>query len=184
MHVGARGATVTVTTPAAGLHMLANSLRAAIMIVLVVCAQATPCAAQGASPGADHYEVTIAPPPRPGSAPAAEKEASVPQGAPDAAGPPPAGGEAAQQPLAAETKGPLRTLQVGAYRQRSSADAMSERLGDAFGEVQIVEVDSGGEKLYRVRVGRLPAGPALNELKSRLLAAGYPAFEVELGDAH
>jgi cell division protein FtsN len=69
-------------------------------------------------------------------------------------------------------------LQVGAYRQRSSAIAMRDKLVTAFQDVAIVEVQSGGEALYRVNVGRLPRGAALDEVRRRLIAAGYPAFEV------
>jgi len=155
--------------------------------------------AQAQNAGADHYEVTIAPPPRPGSAPldpaasSPGSPSSAPSSSPSASKDgardkvsQPAAGEPASartpEPSAPVPAGPLRSLQVGAYRQRRSADQMQEKLGDAFGEVQVVEVESGGEKLYRVRVGKLPAGPALTDLKSRLLAAGYPAFEVELGE--
>jgi hypothetical protein len=74
--------------------------------------------------------------------------------------------------------GPLHTLQVGAYRQRKSAGSMRDKLSASFADVEIVEVQSGGEPLYRVNVGRLPRGGALDDLKKRLVAAGYPAFEV------
>jgi hypothetical protein len=168
-------------------------LRSLLLATLVVALLAPlPSGAQGT----DHYEVTIAPPTRPGKQPAAPPPTLPASSAPEAAAAPEAKAAApsdlSQQPTAqqataepaasaaAQPTGPLRSLQVGAYRQRRSAEQMSEKLGDAFGEVQVIEVDSGGEKLYRVRVGRMPAGPALSELKSRLLAAGYPAFEVEI----
>ena len=162
--------------------------RTIVAAAVLLALHASSAAAQNA--GADHYEVTIAPPPRPGKEPAAQPPTPPPADADDGADASPAPGAptatapapAAAASQAAKPVGPLRSLQVGAYRQRRSAEAMSEKLGDAFGDVQLVEVDSGGEKLYRVRVGRLPAGPALNDLKSRLLAAGYPAFEVEISE--
>lgn len=94
--------------------------------------------------------------------------------------PAPAHAEAPAAPAAARpaTTGPLHTLQVGAYRQRGSASALAAKLGPSFTDVDIVEVQSGGQPLYRVNVGRLPRGSALDDLKKRLVAAGYPAFEV------
>lgn len=73
---------------------------------------------------------------------------------------------------------PQRTLQVGAFRQHKSAQAMRDKLAAAFQDVVIVEVQSGGEALYRVNVGRLPRGAGLDDLRRRLVAAGYPAFDV------
>ncbi|MFN2426605.1 MAG: SPOR domain-containing protein [Candidatus Binatia bacterium] len=111
----------------------------------------------------------------------------------------PAGADAAQAPAApaakaavpsgaaptpattrAATNLPLRTLQVGAYRLKKSAQSMREKLAASFEDVSIVEVQSGGESLYRVNVGRLPRGPALEALRGRLVAAGHPAFDVPL----
>ncbi len=155
-----------------------------------------------AGPGAERYEVTITPPKRPGSETAPE-EGDVPEsesGAPevgdlvppavgDAASPSGASAPAAEtastpkrtvapSAAAAVPAGPLRTLQVGAYRRRSSAEEQRDSLLATFRDVTILEVESGGEPLFRVNVGRLPKGPALEDLKRRLLAAGHPAFEV------
>jgi cell division protein FtsN len=173
---------------------------AATALTVATCMPAAPAFAQ-AGAGAERYEVTITPPRRPGSEPAA-----------DAAGVPPAGGEAASPPASGEPAAaasgtaapvagsqpaaaaplpasdpataratanlPLRTLQVGAYRQRSRAEQLQDALSPTFDNVDIVEVQSGGEPLYRVNVGRAPRGPALEDLKKRLAAAGFPAFEV------
>lgn len=157
--------------------------------------------------GAERYEVTITPPKRPGSEAAADEAAAPSAGAvpePESAPVPNdvLGGEgapaqtepaaaapdarpAAVPPAAAASATarvdpnlPRRTLQVGAYRQRKSAQSMHDELTAAFQDVTVVEVQSGGEALYRVNVGRLPRGAALEDLRRRLVAAGYPAFEV------
>lgn len=73
---------------------------------------------------------------------------------------------------------PRRSLQVGAFRQRSLATAMQEKLDGRFPDVAVVEVQSGGTPLFRVNVGRLPKGPALSQLKDRLADSGYPSFDV------
>lgn len=88
------------------------------------------------------------------------------------------GSDKAPQVARVEANLPQRTLQVGAFRQRSSAVAMRDTLAASFPNVAIVEVQSGGEVLYRINVGRLPRGSALDDLRRRLAAAGHPAFEV------
>jgi cell division protein FtsN len=103
----------------------------------------------------------------------------VPQVAPLApADAPPAASGSASRSAGEAAKLPQRTLQVGAFRQQKSATNLHEKLAAAFSDVTIVEVQSGGESLYRVIVGRMPHGPALDDLRHRLVAAGYPAFEV------
>ena len=72
----------------------------------------------------------------------------------------------------------MRTLQVGAFRARKSAASLHDALAPSFKDVAILEVQSGGEPLYRVNVGRMPHGPALDDLRRRLVAAGHPAFEI------
>jgi cell division protein FtsN len=102
-------------------------------------------------------------------------------GAPPAASPP-SGGTAA---VAAKEKtappapsGPPHTLQVAAFRQKKSADSLRDDLAATFQDVTVLEVQSGGEPLYRVYVGHMPHGPALDDIRRRLVAAGHPAFEV------
>lgn len=176
----------------------------AALLVAVTAAGAMTCGARDAfaqaGAGAERYEVTITPPKRPGSeAPAAPVVAPMPS--PEAAAPPPSleGSGAESAPAAAAAKsadssaapaknevaavpatpsGPPRTLQVGAFRQQDSAEALRKHLSGAFPDVEILEVRSGGEPLYRVNVGRIPKGPALQDLKRRLAEAGYPSFDV------
>jgi len=130
------------------------------------------------------------------SAPAAGPAASVPPTDPDnvlgaapaaplaaprstATAPAPSAATAADpSTVRPATNAPLRTLQVGAFRQQERAADLRDGLSSNFQEVQVVEVMSGGEPLYRVVVGRQPRGPALDDLKRRLTAAGHPAFEI------
>ncbi len=165
-----------------------------------LAASAVDAPAQG-GPGAERYEVTITPPKRPGTENAGEASTPAPaDGGPGTAGPGAApaaaakvasspdnvlgGSEAASAtkppPAPAPANAPLRTLQVGAFRQQASAEALRDQLASGFGDVAIVEVASGGEPLYRVNVGRLPKGPELTALKKRLADAGFPAFDVPL----
>jgi cell division protein FtsN len=101
---------------------------------------------------------------------------ATPGAAVSSAAAPPAVSDAATARTA--PAGPLRMLQVGAFRLKKSAGELRDALASEFPDVAIVEVQSGGEPLYRVNVGRLPRGPALDDLKRRLVAAGHPAFEV------
>jgi len=203
------------------MRRLASVLTAALMVAGVgpalVIASAAAAAAQPNAPkgGEQRYEVTIAPPHRPGTpmpkssvdkdeddtgavedetAPedsgaesVAPNEAGVAdtpaQSAPaSAAGDKPAATASAKANVSKTPAAPRTALQVGAYRQRASAEKLRETLSASFSDVTIVETTSGGEPLYRVRVGRIPRGPAVDDTKRRLLAAGYTAFEVALPD--
>jgi cell division protein FtsN len=178
-----------------------------VALLAGVAGWALPASAQ-VGLGAERYEVTITPPKRPGTeapvdAEAGQAETAAPAG-PAASMPPtdpdnvlgaapaappvaprssataPAPSAVAADPSSARpaTNAPLRTLQVGAFRQKQSAADLRDGLSSNFQDVQVVEVQSGGEPLYRVIVGRQPRGPALDDLKRRLTAAGHPAFEV------
>ncbi|RMF24798.1 MAG: SPOR domain-containing protein [Deltaproteobacteria bacterium] len=76
------------------------------------------------------------------------------------------------------TTKPWVSLQVGAFRNLKSAHALQRKLAKTFSDVYISTVESGGEPLYRVRVGRFRTADESLELKSRLLAAGFPSFRV------
>lgn len=108
--------------------------------------------------------------PEPGTDRAASPAAAAPAGAP--------AGSAAVASKDAAPAGPPHTLQVGAFRQQKSAQSLRDELAASFHDVTVLEVQSGGEPLYRVCVGRMPHGPALDEIRRRLVAAGHPAFEV------
>lgn len=145
--------------------------------------------------------MTITPPKRPGSeaapaesapgaAPAAEDAAASPAtdaaASPEAKAPATPGAAGSLAPADAGTVAakpaanlPLRTLQVGAFRHRGSARELQGELAADFPDVTVIEVKSGGEPLYRVNVGRLPKGKALDDLRGRLAAAGHASFDVE-----
>ncbi|MBI5504576.1 MAG: SPOR domain-containing protein [Deltaproteobacteria bacterium] len=197
---------------AAALRLTSLGAIAAAALLVTTFGEVAAAAAQREPKGAEQrYEVTIAPPHRPGSSVAQPADAnddetpgaapkqnadSAPaanaaeSGAPAAvAGEPSQAGQAegstaaaAAATATAKAEGPRLTLQVGAYRQRRSAEQLRDKLAASFRDVAIVDATSGGEPLYRVRVGRLPKGPALEDMKRRLLAAGYPAFEIAAGD--
>lgn len=182
--------------------------RVGAALVVAACCLAAPVANAQMGSGAERYEVTITPPKRPGSQPAPAATAELEPGSPpdadadaDAEGAAPApdaaAASAAKAPAAAGAAGglapsdagevaakpaanlPLRTLQVGAFRHRASAKELQGELAADFPDVTLIEVKSGGEPLYRVNVGRLPKGKALDELRGRLAAAGHASFDVE-----
>ncbi|RMD82116.1 MAG: SPOR domain-containing protein, partial [Candidatus Dadabacteria bacterium] len=158
--------------------------------------------------GSRPYEIQIKPPPPPGrtlekkpaagppaetgpapQAPRAETEpakaqagvaaeSSASSGKPvEAKAPGPEAQPAAEAPSAPVSK-PWVSLQVGAFRNLKSAHALQRKLAKTFSDVYISTVESGGEPLYRVRVGRFRTPEETEALKKRLLAAGYPSFRV------
>lgn len=151
---------------------------AAVAVAAAVFAGTLGAAAAEAQPrtGAERYEITIAPPKAPGSEQTPDEKASGDAAPADSA----EGGAAAPEAAELPPDTPLFALQVGAYRKRASAEAMKERLAPEFADTVVADATSGGETIYRVRVGRLPAGPALETQKRRLAEAGYPAFPVRL----
>jgi cell division protein FtsN len=177
----------------------AYALTALVVATIGIALSAAPDVATAqAGAGAERYEVTITPPKRPGSEAAPEAAGAAPA-ATDSAGA--VTGDAAQAKVAepeaptsapsaasasvatprtapAAPTGPPRTLQVAAFRQHERAEALRSELAESFPDVAILEIQSGGEPLYRVNVGRLPKGVELEALKKRLAAAGHPSFDV------
>ncbi len=76
------------------------------------------------------------------------------------------------------SKGPYHGFQVGAYREKHNAVELQEKLSKDFPDVYMTRIISGGEPLYRVRVGKLRDAAAIAKLKSRLRRAGFAAFPV------
>jgi cell division protein FtsN len=74
------------------------------------------------------------------------------------------------------------SLQVGAFRELKSAHELRNRLQDKFADVHISTTDSGGDPLYRVRVGRFANDDEANRTKETLQAAGFASFRVEATD--
>ncbi len=78
----------------------------------------------------------------------------------------------------ARATGPRMGFQVGAFREQRAAEDLRDKLAATFEDVYLSEVRSGGEPLYRVRVGRVTENDEAASLRKRLIAAGYPAFPV------
>jgi len=140
-------------------------------------------------------ESKLPPAPGPPRAPATKYPATAPMNRPPAGitpAPPPAplpasepasAAPVAQSPrvmgnVAPPGAGPYMSLQVGAFRDLRSATAMKKKLDRSFSEVYISDTRSGGEPLYRVRVGRFQTPEETLPLKQRLQAAGHPSFRV------
>jgi len=72
-------------------------------------------------------------------------------------------------------------LQVGAYAERSNADAALQKL-TAAGVMPafIMPVADGARTLYKVRIGPVPDVAGVDELGARLAALGYPDAEIIL----
>ena len=71
---------------------------------------------------------------------------------------------------------PEVSLQVGAFRQVESAMSLKNRLLPRFPDTWISRINSGGEALYRVRVGHFFGIEETVSLKAELLAHGFPSF--------
>jgi len=71
---------------------------------------------------------------------------------------------------------PEVSLQVGAFRQVESAMSLKNRLAPRFPDTWISRINSGGEALYRVRVGHFFGIEETVSLKAELLAHGFPSF--------
>jgi|GEM_PF-1754746 len=71
---------------------------------------------------------------------------------------------------------PQVSLQVGAFRQAESAMSLKNRLLPRFPDTWISLINSGGEPLYRVRVGHFFGVEETASLKAELLAHGFPSF--------
>ena len=81
-------------------------------------------------------------------------------------------------PQPEDESGARISLQVGAFRERSSADSLRDKLAQQFKDVYVSTIHSGGEPLYRVRVGKFKAPEDTLTIKDRLQAAGYASFRV------
>lgn len=93
-----------------------------------------------------------------------------------AAAAPPATAPLVQTAQNAPVALPAVSLQVGAFRQIESAMSLKNRLLPRFPDTWISRIDSGGEALYRVRVGHFFGVEETASLKAELLAHGFPSF--------
>ncbi len=65
------------------------------------------------------------------------------------------------------------TLQVGAYSDRSRAEALRGKLQELGKDVFITSASIGGQPVYRVRVGRFSSLEAAEQVKRLLVTNGY-----------
>jgi rare lipoprotein A len=64
--------------------------------------------------------------------------------------------------------------QAGAFADEGNARRLADRLVSAgFSDVAIVEANSGGRDVHRVRIGPLDTVPAFDAVVARLNAAGF-----------
>ena len=71
-------------------------------------------------------------------------------------------------------------LQVGAYKVRSTAEALASEVGNvARAPVRIVEAElANGETMYRVQVGPIRSRRIMSELSGMLISGGYGTVRV------
>jgi cell division protein FtsN len=73
-------------------------------------------------------------------------------------------------------------VQVGAFKDRSNARRLKERIESQFGPVVIQDFDRGASRFYCVRVGQVSTEDAARELAERLRKANLAreTFSVRL----
>lgn len=67
------------------------------------------------------------------------------------------------------------TVQVGSFSSPVNANNLNERLAKKGYDSYVQEIETGGKKAYRVRVGKLSLRREAVELESKLSSEGYPA---------
>lgn len=74
---------------------------------------------------------------------------------------------------------PAIYLQVGAFSDASNAERLAQRLRAAnLGDVQVIEAQSGGRTVRRVRVGPVPDAEQADAIARRIEAMGLPHPQV------
>ena len=77
--------------------------------------------------------------------------------------------------------GPMAfAVQVGAFRERATAERLQERLKARYGNAFIVNYDSGDGRFYRVRVGPQTSLLEAHKLAAQLGSEPLPTFVVRL----
>jgi rare lipoprotein A len=74
---------------------------------------------------------------------------------------------------------PAIYLQVGAFSEAANADRLAQRLRAAnLGQVQVIQLQSNGQAIRRVRVGPLPDAERADEVARQIEAMGLPTPQV------
>ncbi|MFK2904298.1 septal ring lytic transglycosylase RlpA family protein [Dyella ginsengisoli] len=98
---------------------------------------------------------------------------------PVAATAPPAGEPRGANPVPVAGASPSIYLQVGAFSDATNAERLAQRLRAAnLGQVQVLQLQSNGQSIRRVRVGPLPDAERADEVARRIEAMGLPAPQV------
>ena len=75
------------------------------------------------------------------------------------------------------------TVQVGAFRERSNAERLRERLSASYSPIFIQNYDSPDGVFYRVRVGKVPGEDAARQFGDQLRSReGFTSFIVRLDE--
>lgn len=75
------------------------------------------------------------------------------------------------------------TVQVGAFRERSNAEHLRERLSASYSPIFIQNYDSPDGVFYRVRVGKVPGEHAARQFGDQLSSReGFTSFIVRLDE--
>jgi rare lipoprotein A len=75
------------------------------------------------------------------------------------------------------------TVQVGAFRDRSNAERLRERLSPSYSPIFIQNYDSPDGVFYRVRVGKVPGEDAARQFGDQLRnREGFTSFIVRLDE--
>ena len=86
--------------------------------------------------------------------------------------------------IAAITSG-FFTVQVGAFRDRSNAERLRDRLSLSYNPVFIQQYDSPDGTFYRVRVGKISGEDAAHDFGEELRTKeGFTPFVVRLDDVN
>lgn len=90
-------------------------------------------------------------------------------------------GDVPREPSAASGALPRATfaIQVGAFATRARADDVRGALASHGEAATVSEVDAGGEKLFRVRLGPYADRPAARGAAERLAALGYTTIVID-----
>ncbi|MGN6237014.1 septal ring lytic transglycosylase RlpA family protein [Dyella sp.] len=85
----------------------------------------------------------------------------------------------AANPVPVAGASPAIYLQVGAFSEAANADRLAQRLRAAnLGQVQVIQLQSNGQAIRRVRVGPLPDAERADEVSRRIEAMGLPTPQV------
>jgi rare lipoprotein A len=76
------------------------------------------------------------------------------------------------------------TVQVGAFRERTNAERLRERLTASYSPIFIQQIEAGQNSFYRVRVGKISGEVAAQQYADQLRSKeGFTPFVVRLDEA-